>query len=224
MSHEPDPICRRNAPGALEIALTDTRERAEAIRRGSSIFASSKPAAEIEALRLHARAAGLRDRFELLVCEPDNFGYEHQVWFLDCDPEPWVLKATYADAFGHLPDGRDCLPTEYLERLLLQNEVFGDDIRLEGVVHEAIHSCRIVTSQPAVRGRFAEPAEVAEFFMTRGFESVRHHGRMLWWRRADDILCADTHGGNILVTPEGAMAAIDVPVMRDPCFYARPSG
>lgn len=214
MSHEPNPICRRNAPGALEIALADTRERAAAIRRGAGLFASSELAAEIEALRLHALAAGLCGHFEILSEEPDAFGYEHQVWFQEGNPEPRVLKATYTDTFGHLPDGTHCLPTQYFERLLLQNEVFGDDIRLEGIVHGEIHSCRVVTSQPAVNGRFATPEEISGFFLARGFEAVKHDGRPLWWRRTDDIVCADTHGGNILVTPGGAFAAIDIPVMR----------
>ena len=78
MSHEPGSICRRNAPGALEVALADTRERAAAIRGGSGLCASSEFSAEVEALRLHALAARLPDQFEVLSREPDAFGLSEQ--------------------------------------------------------------------------------------------------------------------------------------------------
>jgi hypothetical protein len=219
MIYEPDSICRRNAPGALEIAFADTRRRAAAIRGGSGLFASSELAAEIEALLAHALACGLPSQFEALIRGCDAFGYEHEVWFQEDEANPWVLKATYTDTFGHLPDGTLCLPSQYFERLLLQNEIFGDDIRLEGIVPGAIHSCRVITSQPAVHGRFATSEEVTSFFQERGFEAVKRGRRLLWWRSADNILCADTHGGNILVTESGAFAAIDVPVMRVSGFF-----
>jgi hypothetical protein len=214
MNHGPDPICRRNAPGALAVAIADTRERAAAIRRSGGVFASSEFAAEVEAIRQFAAAAGLYRNFEPLSRSPDAFGFEHAVWFLESDTEPRVLKATWPDAFGFLPDGHVCLPSEYLERLCLHNIVFGDDIRLEGIVEEEIGSCRIITSQPAIRGRYADQEEIERFFVDRGFAPVRIGDRRAWWRRADGILCADTHGGNILVTDAGGLAAIDVPVMR----------
>ncbi len=216
MNDGSESIFRGNASGALEVAIADTRERAAAIRRSGGLFASSEFAAEVKALRQHAKAAGLSRAFEPLTRAPDAFGFEHEVWFVECSPEPRVLKATWPDTFGFLPDGHACLPTEYLERLRLQNAVFGDDIRLEGVVEEEIGSCRIVTSQPAVCGRYATPEEVDRFFLERGFQAQGHGSRRLWLREADGTLCADTHGGNILVTAGGEMVAIDVPVMKLP--------
>ncbi len=220
MHYGSENFCRRDAPGTMEVAFADTRARAAAIRLGPGIHASTRLSAEVEALRQHATGAGLPSCFEPLSRRPEAFGFEHEVWFMPHRDEPWVLKATYPDAFGHLPDGRACFPTEYFERLLLQNEVFGDDIRLEGIAIE-IGTCRVITSQPAVAGRFAEPEEVDRFFLDRGFSEIKLKVRKLWWRPTDDIVCADTHGGNILVTESGMMVAIDVPVMRGLPFEGR---
>jgi hypothetical protein len=44
--------------------------------------------------------------------------------------ESLVTKATYENSFGVRADGGMALPVEYFERLLLQNEVFGDDSNL----------------------------------------------------------------------------------------------
>ena len=218
MPHEPSDVCRKNASGALAFAIEDTRARLAAIRGSGGLYAASSFAAECEALRDHAAASGLLCRCEILNSPPDTRGYEHEVWFPGDSDSPRVIKATYPDAFGHLPDGRESTPVEYLVRLTLQNQVFGDDIRLE-CVHwdgdiEGLYSLRIVTSQPAVRGRPASLDEITDLFVSNGFVPIQLKGRNGWFRELDDMVCSDTHGGNILIQADGTAAAIDVPVMK----------
>lgn len=218
----------KDARGALEIALEDTRRGAEAIRQGGGIFASTQLAAEIEAPRRHGEARGLLLQREALDSPPDAFGYEHQVWFpLDSGSDGGrVVKLTYPNCFGHLPDGTEASPVGYLQRLLLQNQVFGDDIRFEGLLEPTPWTFRVVTSQPAVRGRPAQVDEIQDFFTMHGFQRVLWLGKWVWFRPDDRMICADTHGGNVLVTDEDHLVAIDVPVMPAPAGFpdiTRPS-
>ncbi len=121
-----------------------------------------------------------------------------------------------------MADGSEATPIKYLERLLLQNQVFGDDIELEGVVEPSFALIRIITSQQAIQGRPAELEEIEVFFSQRDFKRCFWRGRNIWFRNADRIICADTHGGNILVTQDGEMAAIDVPAMLAPDDFSFP--
>src|ERR1043166_5007013 len=84
-------------------------------------------------------------------------GEEHRVWPAPDRARYW--KATYPGCsgftvialseVGNQPDLTPALPLEYLERLILQNQLFGDDIRLEGIALEEGKTV-IVTSQPVL--------------------------------------------------------------------------
>ena len=217
MQYEPGEICSTDAPSTLEVALENTRRGAEAILRGGGLFATTRLAAEIEALRLWAEGSGRFCKFEDLNRPPDAFGFEHEVWFQKSGGDnPRVLKATYANSFGVIPNGREAMPIGYLERLQLQNRIFGDDIELEGVMEPGFALIRVITSQQAIQGRPAEPEEIEMFFSQRGFQRCFWLGQNVWFRNDDRVICADTHGGNILVTKDGDLAAIDVPAMPAP--------
>jgi hypothetical protein len=221
MPNDSGDLRHEDAPGALGLALAHTRAGAEAIRRGGGIFATTQLASEIEALRRFADEPGLLHDFGLLNAAPDAFGFEHEVWFPASGTVPSrVMKATYGNAFGTLPDGGEASPMGYLARLMLQNEVFGDDIRLEGVWEARPGVIRVVTSQPAIAGRSAEPEEIRTFFESSGFTLGRWRRNAVWFRPDDDILCSDTHGGNILMTHDGMLVAIDVPIMLAPAGFA----
>lgn len=223
MQNEPGAIRSTDASSTLEIALENTRRGAEAICRRGGLFAATRLAAEIEAIRRWAEEHGGGGQFEELSRAPDAFGYEHEVWFPKSDDDnPRVLKATYCNSFGVMPDGSEATPVGYLERLQLQNLVFGDDIELEGVIEPSFALIRIVTSQQAIQGRPAEVEEIELFFSQRSFQRFVWHGKSVWFREMDRVICADTHGGNILVTHGGEMAAIDVPVMFAPRDFRMP--
>ena len=152
--------------------------------------------------------------FEATSRPADAFGYEHEVWFpQESGPDAQVVKATYGNCFGHLPDGCDATPVGYLERLVLCNEVLGDQITLLGVEESRPGVIRVVTAQPAIQGHPAEMEDIASFFLNAGFER-RYWGRnVVWFRPTDSIVASDTHGGNVLRTDDGSLVAIDVPLM-----------
>ena len=207
-------LLRTNAPGTLESALAHTRAGAEAIRRGGGLFGSTQLAAECEALRQWAEQAGCLRSFEVTSRPADAFGYEHEVWFpQESGADAQVIKATYGNCFGHLPDGSEASPTGYLERLMLCNEVLGDQISLLGIEECRPGVIRVVTAQPAVQGHPAEMQEIASFFLSSGFERRRWGRNLVWFRSTDGIVASDTHGGNVLRTDAGALVAIDVPLM-----------
>lgn len=79
-----------------------------------------------------------------------------------------VIKLTHAGRFGLAADAqwffdevreeaaakaylRDATPLEYLDRLIWQNTVWGDDIRLLGIIDKA-RGMHVVTSRPTIRG------------------------------------------------------------------------
>lgn len=214
MPDGPEDLCRTDAPSTLEVALAHTREGAEAIRRGGGLFGSTQLAAECEALRQWAEQAGSLKTFEVIARASDAFGYEHEVWFPQSGEfRGQVIKATYGNSFGHLPDGSEATPTGYLRRLQLCNDVLGDQISLLGVEECRPGVIRVVTAQPAVEGHPAEPEDIARFFLSSGFERRRWGKNTVWFRPSDGIIASDTHGGNVLRTEDGALVAIDVPLM-----------
>src|SRR5690606_12622472 len=105
--------------------------------------------AERDRLRAWAEKEGLVLPADFLPISFDAGGGEHDVWFQD--GRAW--KVTLEDRWGININGKRATPSEYLERLLLQNQVFGDDIRLEGVVIDG-SDVRIVTSQPFLVGDY----------------------------------------------------------------------
>ncbi len=94
-------------------------------------------------------------------------GEEHRVWPAPDNTRYW--KATYPGCAGFTvisiediggpPDLTTALPLEYLERLLLQNQLFGDEIRLEGVAVEGGKTV-IITSQPVLIGEPANEEDI----------------------------------------------------------------
>jgi hypothetical protein len=53
-------------------------------------------------------------------------------------------------------------------------------------------------------------------FLDNGFVKGSRNEHVVCINNEAGVFCADTHGGNILVSETGDMAAIDVPVMRLP--------
>ena len=130
-----------------------------------------------------------------------------------------VVKLTYAGRFGFAADAqwffdeereeaaakaflRDATPLEYLDRLLLQNEVFGDDLRLLGIIDKA-RGMHVVTSQPDIDGGLVTPEEIIAFMAASGFtriDAVRlgHEDALAFYRPADGLAVFDCHIGNFI--------------------------
>jgi hypothetical protein len=112
----------------------------------------------------------------------------------------------------------DATPFEYLDRLLIQNEVFKDDVRLLGCWIEA-EGLVIITSQPLVRGKSPRPAEIVQFMTITDFERIpgipaNSQDCFSFYRRDDRVAAFDAHTGNYVHTVAGFIVPIDLVMVR----------
>jgi len=115
-----------------------------------------------------------------------------------------------------LPFVRQATPLEYLERLGIFNEVFGDDIRIVGVI--AGPEPAIVTTQPVIHGRDATAAEITVFMSALGFAEVPgviagRRDSVSYFRASDGAAAFDAHGENVIASATG-LAPIDLFVVH----------
>ena len=96
-------------------------------------------------------------------------------------------------------------PIEYLERLLLQNELVPGLNRLEGVIDQG-DDLAIVTSQPRFDIVPVTLAEIDAWFAAQGFEKVTPCG---YYRAEDNLGVFDAHAKN-LVRFEDTLIPFDV--------------
>ncbi len=134
-------------------------------------------------------------------------------------------KATYPGHYGFtviaangLPILAHALPAEYLARLLLANEIFGDDIRLQGITREA-GGLVILTSQPTIVGRACDQSEIIAFFEARHFEwipglSAGRHGSLSFYRDLDQVAVFDAHPANLLRDRHEIIIPIDLVMVK----------
>jgi hypothetical protein len=150
--------------------------------------------------------------FSFLQRKPTAFGDEHQAWF-DEGSNRWY-KATYPNKFG-LAWGRRGTATagEYLTRLVLQNQYFGDDIHLAGLAN-CDEKLRVITSQPHIVGEHASYGEIQIWFSTLGFSRLESGDCIAWYRNDDNLLVSDAHEGNVIRSITGALFAIDLNLMK----------
>lgn len=144
-------------------------------------------------------------------------GQEHRVW----DLSPFYLKATYPGQYGFTvvagpvyPGLSPALPLEYLERLQLGNDFFGDDWRLEAVGREG-DQLVVLTSQTTVVGEAAQPEEIIAFMEKRRIAllegvALGHPGALSFYRDLDQLAVFDAHPANILKDDTGVILPIDL--------------
>ncbi|MEQ1854568.1 MAG: hypothetical protein ABMA01_23615 [Chthoniobacteraceae bacterium] len=122
------------------------------------------------------------------------------------------------DETGGQPELTHALPLEYLERLRLQNSLFADDIRLEGVARED-GKLVIVTSQEAILGSPVTDEEMTTFMEKLWFKPLRglslgRRGALAFYRDLDEVAAFDAHPGNILKDDHGVVLPIDLVLLR----------
>lgn len=113
----------------------------------------------------------------------------------------------------------NALPLDYLERMMRQNELFGDYVRLLGLWNPQGHDWRIITTQPHVEGRQATLPELEKAFIDADFE-------ILPWRglgyaeslsvRKDGFDVWDIHPANVLLSDSGLPVPFDVMITLVP--------
>ena len=149
-------------------------------------------------------------------------GEEHRLWPAADRARYW--KATYPGFAGFtvivVPGSESdldltaALPLEYLERLLLQNRLFGDDVRLQGLAFEE-GKMVIITSQPVLIGYPVEEEDIAGYLAKLWFKPLRglHLGRpgaLSFYRDLDEVAAFDAHPGNFVKDAEGIVLPIDL--------------
>jgi len=157
-----------------------------------------------------------------LALQPVSHGSaEHEVRFRPTDGR--AVKRTHPGTFGFQPVQKEgtwisvaASPLAYLIRFQLQNELFGDDVRLEGVMESAgpsmvigqtVGGLSLVISQSWLEAgdtRHPHPTEraVADFFAERGFRRIKDafYG---WQRLADGVIVLDARPDNFIATAGG---------------------
>ena len=152
-------------------------------------------------------------------------GREHDVtlsertgrWIKFTKPSACGYSVSWDDT--QTPYLHNALPLDYLQRLLWQNEVLGDDILLIGLWQERPHQWRIVTTQPGLQGTRATLEELSAAFIAVGFTLLPWKG--LGYENSLSLRCEgfdiwDVHPANVLLSPEGLPLAIDVIITRSP--------
>ncbi len=152
-------------------------------------------------------------------------GREHDLIFME-NGACW-LKFTKPAAAGYvvsfesrMPALEPALPLEYLERLMLQNEIFADNVTFVGVAGTRLLP-RILTRQPHLSGEGASPGEIVSMMVEGlGFRlldsrySVGYADSLAFVR--DDVAVFDLRPANVVRTPDGVMVPIDaIPARLD---------
>ena len=119
---------------------------------------------------------------------------------------------------GHLPELTYALPLEYFDRLRLQNVLFSDDIRFEGVALEG-EKLVIVTSQETVLGTDVSADEMTTFMAKLWFKpltglSLGRPGALAFYRDLDEVAAFDAHPGNFVKDDNGVVLPIDLILLR----------
>ncbi|HUZ06678.1 MAG TPA: NAD-dependent DNA ligase LigA, partial [Candidatus Paceibacterota bacterium] len=157
---------------------------------------------------------------------------EHDVRFRAEDGR--AVKRTLPGTFGFIPrlqNGKGisipASPAEYLQRIQLQNEIFDDDARLEGVMVSDAPSMLI--GQPAggisfvISQKWLEAADlqrphpdesqIAAYLDERGFKKIP--GAFFGWiREADHVVILDARTDNFILTSAGILP-FDLQISRD---------
>lgn len=152
-------------------------------------------------------------------------GREHDLTF-DDEGAFW-LKFTKPAMAGYVvsfdsgaPALEPALALEYLERMILQNELFADSVSFVGVAGDR-RQPRIVTRQPHIAGEAATREEIVSMMVDElGFKplparfSVGYADSLAFFR--DDVAVFDLRPANVVRTPEGLIAPIDaIPARLD---------
>lgn len=157
---------------------------------------------------------------------------EHQV-LLPLVGGKRVTKVTWPGVYGQIPiiqdgklDRRLALPSEYLDRQALQNEIFASDLKLEGVnisdrdpmvLFQPRGEPSFVVSQgfiQAIDNDNPSPSaqQIAAFLREHEFEPVLN-AYFGWIRKGDNVAIVDAKPDNFILSVEGVVP-IDLQMAR----------
>lgn len=102
---------------------------------------------------------------------------------------------------------------DYLERWLLHNQLFGDDVHFLGAF-DTPEGLRLLIEQPAIEGTIATIEEIQSFFKSSGWLPYQLDENLAFFDPEQNLTISDTHPGNIIVMSDGRFAPIDLRVQR----------
>lgn len=150
-------------------------------------------------------------------------GAEHEVFF---DPDSQLaIKVTRPGAFGHtvVGPGLSALPSEYLTRWVLHNQLFGESVRLLGALQND-SGFQLVISQVWIASRLDYPTaseqEIESYFEELGFQKVSHLEVPAFFNAELDLVILDAQPHNVLKDDAGNLVPIDV-VIGQPSPWTR---
>ena len=147
---------QRDAESPPQSALEFLRRSVGAVQAGRG-SRRSQFEREVEALRLWSAEAGCCLSSDFCKgLKPVASGAEHEVFFEEAGQ--LAVKLTRDGRFGHSLEGEglSALPSEYLQRLIFHNELFGDRISIRGVF-SLEGAAQIVSLQPWIKLDAAKP-------------------------------------------------------------------
>lgn len=149
---------------------------------------------------------------------------EHEVRFDEATGLWWKFTRPNSAGFtvDWYEDGRPYMlnasPLQYLDRLILQNDVFADQIEFRGICFDIKGAHRIVITQPDIPGRAATAAEIEAKMIEMEFETLPWTGigyeHSLAFKSAEGITVWDAHPANMVVQDNGTLVPIDVIMVR----------
>lgn len=215
-----------DAPGARSAARALVGAGAEASLGWNRQQArQQRHAREVEFLSRHARPEGAKG-------ERKGEGGEHIVHHVP--GADYVTKTTKPGQYGQMLDQmgpeqglrfnwRPAMPSEYLQRIGLQNAVFGDNMQI-AAIEATPHGPAIVTTQPLLEGEQPTSTQVEAFLRANGFEPMDerlydtqtiHAAKRPWLRARDGVMVTDAKTQNFVVH-RGHILPIDLIVQLMP--------
>jgi len=105
---------------------------------------------------------------------------------------------------------RGATPSEYLDRLTLQNRIFNDDIQLERIVTNDGKPI-IITSQPAIKGDAPVQAALDGLMAAKGYEKLADGA---YYDKQAGLLVFDLFPRNAIQAANGHIYPIDPVIQR----------
>ena len=159
-------------------------------------------------------------------------GGEHYVYHRD--GEDFVTKATHGGKYGQVLDQmgpdegyrfnlRPASPSEYLARIGLTNQVFGDDIQIVGY-EQTPDGPSIVTTQALLEGPHPDEKQTEAFLRAHGFEPMDERlyddktlnfVKRPWYRAKDGVVVVDAKPQNF-VLHKGKVMPVDLMIQLLP--------
>jgi oligopeptide/dipeptide ABC transporter ATP-binding protein len=151
---------------------------------------------------------------------PEELGAEHRIYFDSA--RQCAIKLTNTGQAGMtycFGEPVAATPFEYLRRWQMHNELFGDQVWLEGIVDTASGPC-LAIGQPWIEGGVPEAADIAGLMSELGFERTADPEH--FFRPTDGLMVMDCHEGNFIAGVDGLLYPIDViPVRGDKALIAK---